>query len=47
MVRFELAPDGHGTLVLDHDALADDQVPHIEAGWPKMYWEPLRKYLDA
>lgn len=48
VVRLELKPDGAGTkLILDHDALADDQVPHIDGGWAKMYWEPLRKYLEA
>jgi uncharacterized protein YndB with AHSA1/START domain len=48
LVRFELESDGTGTkLVLDHDALADDQVPHIDGGWAKMYWDPLRSYLDA
>jgi uncharacterized protein YndB with AHSA1/START domain len=46
VVRLELEPAAGGTrVVLDHDALADDQVPHIEGGWAKMYWEPLRKYL--
>src|SRR5262245_6269126 len=48
LVRFELTPAGAGTkVVLDHDALSDDQVPHIDGGWEKMYWEPLRKYLEA
>jgi uncharacterized protein YndB with AHSA1/START domain len=48
LVRFELTKDGSGTrLVLDHDAVADDQLPHIDGGWAKMYWEPLRKYLGA
>ncbi len=48
LVRFELSPDGNGTKsVLEHDALADDQVPHIDGGWTRMYWEPLRKYLEA
>ena len=48
VVRFELKAEGGKTkLVLDHDALADDQAQHIEDGWPKMYWEPLRKYLEA
>ncbi len=46
IVRFELKAERDGTKVLlDHDALADDQVPHIDGGWEKMYWEPLRKYL--
>ncbi len=48
LVRFELRPDGAGTrVVLDHDALAEEQVPHIDGGWSKMYWEPLRKYLES
>jgi uncharacterized protein YndB with AHSA1/START domain len=48
LVSFQLTPDGKGTkLVLDHDALAEDQVPHIDGGWAKMYWEPLRKYLSS
>jgi hypothetical protein len=47
-VRFELTPDGNGTkLVLDHDAVAEEQVQHLDGGWAKMYWEPLRKYLEA
>lgn len=48
LVRFELLPEGDGTrVVLDHDALADDQVAHIDGGWTRMYWEPLRKYLES
>jgi uncharacterized protein YndB with AHSA1/START domain len=48
IVRFELTPAGGGTrVVLDHDALAEDQVQHIDGGWTKMYWEPLRKYLET
>jgi len=31
IVRFELSPAGSGTrVVLDHDAVADDQVQHLE-----------------
>jgi uncharacterized protein YndB with AHSA1/START domain len=48
LVRFELKAEGGGTkVVLDHDALSEDQVPHIDGGWAKMYWEPLRKYLEV
>ena len=48
IVRFELLPERDGTrVVLDHDALAEDQVPHIEGGWAKMYWQPLHKYLEV
>jgi uncharacterized protein YndB with AHSA1/START domain len=48
IVRFELKPEGTGTkLVFDHDAVPDDQAAHLEGGWGKMYWEPLRTYLSA
>jgi uncharacterized protein YndB with AHSA1/START domain len=48
IVRFELKAEREGTkITLDHDALAEDQVAHIDGGWAKMYWEPLRKYLEA
>lgn len=48
LVRFELTADGNGTkIVLDHDALAEEQLPHIDGGWTRMYWEPLRRYLEA
>ena len=46
LVKFELSPEGTGTkLTLDHDAVTDEQLPHLEAGWEKMYWEPMRKFL--
>lgn len=48
VVRLELLSEGSGTkIILDHDALADEQVPHIDGGWTRMYWEPLRRYLEA
>jgi uncharacterized protein YndB with AHSA1/START domain len=48
LVRFELTKDGTGTrLTLDHDALPEDQAQHLESGWTKMYWDPLRKYLET
>lgn len=46
MVRFELQPKGdETTLVLDHTGAPEDARPHLDAGWHKMYWEPLRAYL--
>lgn len=48
LVKFEFQRDGSGTkLVLDHDALPDDEAAHIDIGWERMYWAPLRKYLAA
>jgi uncharacterized protein YndB with AHSA1/START domain len=48
LVKLELSPEGTGTkLTLDHDAISDEQVPHLDAGWEKMYWEPMRKFFSA
>jgi uncharacterized protein YndB with AHSA1/START domain len=48
IARFELKGEGGTTrVVFDHDGVPDDQVEHIDGGWKKMYWEPLRKYLEA
>jgi uncharacterized protein YndB with AHSA1/START domain len=48
LVRFELSPEGKGTrLTLDHDAVTEEQAPHLEAGWEKMYWGPMRKFFSA
>jgi activator of HSP90 ATPase len=49
IVRFELSPQGSGTkLVLDQAGFLEDPTEwkHLTEGWPQMYWEPIRKYLD-
>ena len=47
IARLELVAErGKTRLVLDHDGVPEDMVEHIEGGWPRMYWEPLRKYLE-
>jgi activator of HSP90 ATPase len=46
IVRFELEPEGSDTrLTLDHAGFPAGNADHLESGWPKMYWEPLKKYL--
>ena len=46
IVRFELAGEGEGTrLTFDQCGFPADQREHLEGGWHKMYWEPLRTYL--
>ena len=46
IVRFELRPEGAATrVVFDQAGFPPEQQPHLEAGWQKMYWEPLRKYV--
>ena len=32
-------------LVLDHAGFAKEHRDHLDAGWPRMYWEPLKKSL--
>jgi activator of HSP90 ATPase len=46
IVKFELDARGSETrLTLDHSAFPEGNAEHLEGGWHKMYWEPLKKYL--
>ena len=46
VVKFEFQKQGSGTrLILDHSGFAAEHRAHLDAGWPRMYWEPLEKYL--
>ena len=46
IVRFELQDLGGDTkLVFDHSGFPADNRDHLETGWHKMYWEPLKTYL--
>lgn len=46
IVKFTLMPDGDQTkLVLEHAGYPQDAESHLEPGWGKMYWEPLKQYL--
>jgi uncharacterized protein YndB with AHSA1/START domain len=46
IVKLELRPQGGGThLVLDHAGFPEEHREHLDAGWPRMYWEPLTKYF--
>ena len=45
-VRFDLNASGDGTtLELTQTGYPDDAAVHLEPGWHKMYWEPLKAYL--
>ena len=47
VVRFTLTKSPSGTrLTLDHSGFPEGAGEHLAAGWPKMYFEPLRKYLE-
>ena len=46
IVMFSFEKHGSNTrLTLDHAGFPDGFREHLEGGWPKMYWEPLRSYL--
>jgi uncharacterized protein YndB with AHSA1/START domain len=46
IVRFQLEEKGGGTqLILEHSGFPEDNRSHLDGGWHKMYWEPLKKYL--
>lgn len=46
VVRFELKAQGGGTrIILDHSGFPDENREHLDAGWPRMYWEPMKKYF--
>ena len=46
IVRIELREQGSQTrLILDHSGFPEGTGEHLEGGWHKMYWEPLRNYL--
>jgi activator of HSP90 ATPase len=47
VVRFDLAEsDGETTLTLTHTGYPDGDTEHLEPGWHKMYWDPLKAYLE-
>ena len=46
-VRFDISASGDATtLELTHTGYPDDAAEHLEPGWHKMYWEPLKAYLE-
>lgn len=46
IVKFEIEAEGTGSkLTLEHSAFPEGSAQHLEGGWHKMYWEPLKKYL--
>jgi activator of HSP90 ATPase len=46
MLRVELSASGGKTrLVLDHDAVPEEQHERVNGGWKMMYFDPLKKYL--
>ena len=47
VVRFELHEEGGSVkIVFDQAGFPEEAGPHLEGGWTKMYWEPLKAYLE-
>lgn len=47
IARFDISQSGDSTTVnLHHTGYPDDAAEHLESGWHKMYWEPLKAYLE-
>ena len=48
VVRFDISESGDTTTIdLTHTDYPDDAAEHLEPGWHKMYWEPLKAYLES
>jgi activator of HSP90 ATPase len=44
IARFEIEAQGSGTrLVFDHTGFPEKDREHLEQGWHRMYWDPLRR----
>lgn len=47
-VIFDISASGDATtLELTHTGYPDGAAEHLEPGWHKMYWEPLKAYLEG
>ncbi|MDH3688756.1 MAG: SRPBCC family protein [Gammaproteobacteria bacterium] len=47
IVKFEINESGPSTTVdLEHTGFPEGAAEHLESGWHKMYWEPLKAYLE-
>lgn len=47
IVKFEISESGASTTIsLEHAGFPADAAEHLESGWDKMYWEPLKAYLE-
>lgn len=47
IVRFDVSESDNKTLLeMEHSAYPEGAEEHLEGGWQKMYWDPLKSYLD-
>ena len=46
IVKFDISKSGAATTVdMEHTGFPDGGADHLEGGWHKMYWDPLKAYL--
>jgi len=47
IMKFDISESDDGsTVTLEHTAYPEESFEHLEPGWHKMYWEPLKAFLD-
>ncbi len=47
IVKFDISgSDSSSTVELEHTAYPDGAEEHLEGGWHKMYWEPLKAHFS-
>ena len=48
VVKFDLEGNGEDStrLIFDHTGFPEEHHDDLAAGWQKMYWEPLNRYLS-
>lgn len=47
IVKFEISKSGASTTIdLEHTGYPDGAAEQLEGGWGKMYWNPLKAYLE-
>ena len=47
IVRFTFdQADDETKVTLDHSGFPEEAAEHLEGGWHKMYWEPLKAYYE-
>jgi len=45
-VKFDLSEaDSKTVLRLEHTGFPEEAGNHLEGGWQKMYWDPLKAFL--
>lgn len=47
IVKFDISKSGKTTTIeVEHSGYPEGAAEHLEGGWHKMYWEPLKAYLS-